>query len=111
MTVWSYVVSRPEPDLAILGFGKRDASFDVGYPKPLFAKRAGGVEPLEAGMAEVFSLNDQHAYVRVAPEADLSVGDIIGCGISHPCTTFDKWRAIPLINTNYDVVGVVRTFF
>ena len=22
------------------------------------------------------------------------VGDLVGCGISHPCTTFDKWRAL-----------------
>ena len=111
MTVWSYVVSRPEPDLAILGFGKRDASFDVGYPKPLFIRRSGGIEPLDSGSAEVFSLNDQHAYVRVSHDADLAVGDVIGCGISHPCTTFDKWRAIPLVDSDFDVVGAIRTFF
>ena len=111
MTVWSYVVSRPEPDLAILGFGKRDASFDAGYPTPLFVRRNGGVEPLDDNTVEVFSLNDQHAYVRVGLDADLAVGDVVGCGISHPCTTFDKWRAIPLINADYDVVGAIRTFF
>ena len=39
-------------------------------------------------------MNDQHAYLRCrADEADPpQVGDLIGCGISHPCTTFDKWR-------------------
>ena len=51
------------------------------------------------------------AYVRPAPGVDLNVGDIVGSGISHPCTTFDKWRAIPLIDSNYDVVGAIRTFF
>ena len=111
LTVWAYVVSRPEPGLAILGFGKRDASFDVGYPRPLFVRRDGRVESLDPDTVEVFSLNDQHAYVRVEHDADLVVGDIVGCGISHPCTTFDKWRAIPLINADYDVAGVIRTFF
>ena len=49
--------------------------------------------------------------VRPAPGVDLNVGDIVGSGISLPCTTFDKWRAIPLIDSNYDVVGAIRTFF
>ena len=35
MMVWAYVVSRPEPDLAIVGFGKRDASYDVDLPLSL----------------------------------------------------------------------------
>jgi D-serine dehydratase len=40
------------------------------------------------------ALNDQHAYQRCPDGAilDLQVGDRIGLGISHPCTTFDEWR-------------------
>ncbi len=31
--------------------------------------------------------------------------------ISHPCTTFDKWRLVPLVNDQYDVVDCINTFF
>ena len=110
LTIWSYVVSRPEPDLIVLGFGKRDASHDVHLPKPIVIRRDDEIRPINGGL-EVFDLNDQHAYVRVAEGVDIAVGDIVGCGISHPCTTFDRWRAIPLIDDDFDVVGAIRTFF
>ena len=110
LKVWSYVVSRPEPDLVLLGFGRRDASYDVDLPKPLVVRRDGHVRNVD-GELEVFDLNDQHAYVRIPPGFDIAVGDIVGCGISHPCTTFDRWRAIPLVDEDFDVVGVIRTFF
>jgi D-serine dehydratase len=42
---------------------------------------------------------------------DIRVGDMIGLDISHPCTTFDKWRYITLLNSEYNVVEVVETFF
>ena len=110
LMVWSYVVSRPEDDLAILGFGKRDASYDVDLPKPLTVRRAGIHQEVDNGLT-VFSLNDQHAYVRVSPGFDLEVGDIVGCGVSHPCSTFDRWRALPLIDDDFTVVGAIRTYF
>ena len=110
LMVWAYVVSRPQDDLAILGFGKRDASYDVDLPRPLTIRRSGSQRAVDGGL-EVFSLNDQHAYVRVSPGFDLAVGDIVGCGISHPCSTFDRWRALPLIDQSFEVVGAIRTFF
>lgn len=39
LEVWSMVQSRPEPGLAILTMGKRDASYDVDLPVPLYAHR------------------------------------------------------------------------
>ena len=58
-------------------------------------------------------MNDQHAYLRWgADEADpAQVGDLIGCGISHPCTTFDKWRVLFTVDDAYRVTGAIRTFF
>ncbi len=35
LEVWAYVQSRPEPELAIAAFGKRDASYDAGLPVPI----------------------------------------------------------------------------
>jgi len=110
LTVWSYVMSRPEPDLALLGFGKRDVSYDIDLPIPLVIRRNGETRPLD-GELEVFLLDDQHAFVRVADGFDLAVGDIVGCGISHPCTTFERWRAIPVVDGEHDVVDVVHTYF
>lgn len=110
LTVWSYVVSRPEPGLALLGFGKRDASYDVDLPMPTAVRRDGQMIRLD-GELEVFRLDDQHAYAKVAAGFDLAVGEVVGCGISHPCTTFERWRAMPLVDERFDVIGAVRTFF
>jgi D-serine dehydratase len=54
---------------------------------------------------------DQHAYLHIPAQDDLRVGDMIGFDISHPCLTFDKWRTLPVLNTQYGVVDIVDTFF
>ncbi|MCV7010907.1 alanine racemase [Mycolicibacterium madagascariense] len=102
LSVWAQVVSRPEPGLALLTMGRRDVSFDAGLPVPY------GLSD-----AEVTALNDQHAYLRVGP-ADrerVDVGSWLRFGVSHPCTTFDKWQVIPLLDDDGRVVDLVRTFF
>jgi len=115
LEVWSMVQSRPEPDLAILTMGKRDASYDVELPLPLFQHRpgaAGAPSSLPPGCG-IFKMNDQHAYLRLPPghEAALAVGDLVGCGISHPCTTFDKWPLLLAVDDDYTVRYAVNTFF
>ena len=40
-----------------------------------------------------------------------AVGDLIGLGISHPCTTFDKWRWLPVVDDRYNVIDAVTTRF
>lgn len=111
--VWSMVQSLPEPGLAILTMGKRDASFDVDLPQPVLRYRPGSnaqPRPVPAGWA-VKSMNDQHAYLAIDEGADLRVGDLIACGISHPCTTFDRWRMIYLVNDDWSVAGGITTQF
>jgi D-serine dehydratase len=39
------------------------------------------------------------------------VGQLVGCGISHPCTTFDKWRWMPVVDDVYRVVDAVSVNF
>jgi D-serine dehydratase len=58
-------------------------------------------------------MNDQHAYLRLPEELaqQLQVGDIVGCGVSHPCTTFDKWSLLLEVDEQYRVVGAVNTEF
>jgi D-serine deaminase-like pyridoxal phosphate-dependent protein len=113
LELWAPVLSRPEPGLALLGAGRRDVSFDAGLPVPLRV-RAGepgdGRETGAAGMT-VTALNDQHAYLNVPGDSGLRPGDLVCLGISHPCTTFDKWRVIPVVDEAGHVTDAIHTFF
>lgn len=97
---WARVLSRPEPGLAIVDGGKRDFPYDLDLPTTVHG-------PLS-------KLNDQHGYLPVVEDGP-AVGDILRLGLSHPCTAFDKWRLIPVVeNADADdprVVDLVRTFF
>jgi len=112
LEVWAYVQSRPEPARILLSMGKRDCSHDSGMPKPLLWHRPGAAGPnaVPAGHS-VIEFNDQHAFMDVPANSPLSVGDMIGFGISHPCLTFDKWQAIPIVDDAYNVVSMIRTYF
>ncbi len=114
LQLWAYVQSIPEPDRAIIGFGKRDAAFDAGLPEPARHYRPGSAAPREVAASEgweVFALMDQHAYMRIPAGVDLKVGDMIAFDISHPCLTFDKWRQLLVVDPSYRVTEVIETFF
>jgi D-serine deaminase-like pyridoxal phosphate-dependent protein len=109
--VWGSVLSRPERDLAILGLGRRDVPFDQDLPEPRVVRTATGrTVPVDRRLV-VTELNDQHAYCRVRGNFPLEVGDLVACGISHPCTAFDRWRIIPVLDEDDRVVEAVATFF
>ena len=59
----------------------------------------------------MFRLNAQHAYLRLPAADGLAVGDAVGCGLAQPCTVFDRWRSIPVVDEDYRVLGAVRTYF
>jgi D-serine dehydratase len=59
----------------------------------------------------VVGLNDQHAIVRIPQDSQLEVGDLVGFGVSHPCTTFDRWPLLYLIENDGAVRGGISTFF
>jgi D-serine dehydratase len=61
--------------------------------------------------ARVTKLNDQHAFLEIAPSASIEVGDLVALGISHPCTTHDKWQMMPLLDDDRRVIDCVRTYF
>ena len=114
MEVWARVQSCPEPGLAILAVGKRDISYDLEMPIPLLHCRRDSTEPSAVPADwKISALNDQHAYLRGsdAQHAALQVGDLICLGISHPCTTFDKWRWMPLVDEDYKVCDAIVTCF
>ena len=103
--VWAQVISAPEKDFGVLNLGKRDIGCDLHNPIPV----ARYSDKLSKFSGEIEKLNDQHGFMRSKEE--FAVSELIGLGISHPCTTFDKWRLIPLVNDNYDVVDCIHTFF
>lgn len=116
LELWARVLSRPEPGLAIVDFGKRDTGIDTGMPVPQHVIRCGETTIEPAPAARVTALNDQHAYLEPLPAAEpaaleLQVGDLVGFGISHACTTFDKWRLIPVVDADRALIGAARTLF
>jgi D-serine deaminase-like pyridoxal phosphate-dependent protein len=114
MHAWARVVSRPEPGLALLDAGKRDVPFDEGLPEPQLAADALGA-PARPLAGEITAVNDQHAFLRLPPDAVLDVGHVVRLGLSHPCTAFDKWREVPVVagadEPDPVVVDLVRTCF
>ncbi|EYT58322.1 amino acid deaminase [Microbacterium sp. UCD-TDU] len=103
MHAWSRVVSQPEDGLALLDAGRRDVPFDLDLPAP------------QSVAGEVTALNDQHAFLRLADDATVAVGDVVRLGLSHPCTAFDKWRVVAVIDdpdaADPRVIGAVATCF
>ena len=104
------VVSAPEAGLALVDAGKRDLPYDEGLPIPR-SWAAGVTGPWQPFQGEVSAMNDQHSYVRSAQP--LAIGSVVRLGLSHPCTAFDKWRVLPVIDSadSDRVTGLVRTFF
>ena len=84
----------------------------TGAPLPIGADTVAIKENVRLEGDTVFVPADTQrgANVRRAGE-DVRVGDLSGCGISHPCTTFDKWRWLPTVADDYGVIGAIRTFF
>ncbi len=112
LQIWACVQSIPEDGRAIIGMGKRDAAFDAGLPVPALHYRAGQKQPTATPAHWTLTkMMDQHAYMQIAAGDDIRVGDILAFDISHPCLTFDKWRVLSVVNSNYDVVDQIKTYF
>ncbi|AGW40351.1 inosine 5-monophosphate dehydrogenase [Leifsonia xyli subsp. cynodontis DSM 46306] len=112
---WATVVSRPEPGLALVDAGKRDLPFDEDLPVPQAVRRSGETAAAPLDGAVVTAMNDQHTFVRLPEGAQVRVGDVLRFGLSHPCTTFDKWRALAVADdalaADPRVLGLLDTTF
>lgn len=115
LEVYGRVLSIPEPGLGLVNVGKRDVGSDIALPEVVRIAGPDGSSPRPAPDLSVRQLNDQHAYIHRrdgGPIDDvLSVGAIVVLGIAHPCTTFDRWSIIPIIDDDDRVVDVAHTFF
>ncbi|MGP4045051.1 amino acid deaminase [Streptomyces sp. 2A115] len=107
--LWAQVVSRPSREQAFVNAGKRDAAYDLDLPEVQVVRSDAGERP--ATGITVTALSDQHGWLRTTPEAELQIGDWLGMGLSHPCTSFDKWQLIPVVESDGTVVDYVRTYF
>jgi D-serine deaminase-like pyridoxal phosphate-dependent protein len=111
LEVWASVVSTPETGRGILNAGRRDLSFDAGLPVVVKVQRRGSeVVPIRSGF-EVLKLMDQHAILSADGSVVVEQGDMVALGVSHPCTTFDKWRIMPVVDDDGAVIDAVMTFF
>jgi D-serine dehydratase len=113
LEVWAYVISVPESGRAILGAGRRDFGHDAGFPVPLKYCRPGKAVRADAiaSGCEIVTVNDQHAHMQFPPELDMRLGDLIGLGVSHPCTTLDKWQLLYVVDDDYTIRSALRTYF
>ena len=109
LSCYARVLSYPEPGRVLLGVGKRDVAFDSDLPVPRAVLRHGERHELH-GTVRLVKLNDHHAFCDVTDDV-LEVGDVLELGLSHPCTVFDKWPLIPVVDATGHVVDAIRTLF
>lgn len=115
---WVRVTSQPEPGLALADAGKRDLPFDEGLPEVQRRRpRVAGEPSVPVQGVTVTALNDQHAFLVFDPHGaePVRIGDVLRLGLSHPCTAFDKWTLIPVVDdpdaADPVVVDLLRTWF
>jgi D-serine deaminase-like pyridoxal phosphate-dependent protein len=101
LVVWATVTSTPEPGMAILTAGKRDVGADSGLPVVVGLPTSPHAAP---GDVEIVKLHDQHAVARLRDGTRLQVGELVALGISHPCTTFDKWREVVIVDDDDNII-------
>ncbi|MER7701846.1 alanine racemase [Kitasatospora sp. NPDC097605] len=95
LTVRAVVLSTPEPGRAVVGAGKRELPYDAGLPVLVSARDPHGARrPAAAATAE--RIYDHHLVLTEA--RDLHIGDEVDLGISHPCSAFDRWPDITVVD-------------
>ena len=77
--------------------------------KWLWAARFFKTRALAAKACELGRIESNQHPAKAA--RDVRVGDMLAFDICHPCLTFDKWRTLPVLDANYQVVDIVQTFF
>ncbi|QKT08586.1 alanine racemase [Gordonia sp. X0973] len=108
VTVRGEVLSVPEPGLLVVGAGKRDMPHDADLPSVIGAWDPHGRRgKVLSGSVE--ALYDHHAVLRA--EGDVTIGDLVDFGVSHPCGAFDRWPLITVVDADGRVVDEWATEF
>ncbi|MDI6023545.1 alanine racemase [Leucobacter sp. UT-8R-CII-1-4] len=113
--VWAPVLSMPEPGLALLLCGRRDVGFDADLPAVLGVRARNG-DNARAFSGTITQLADQHAFVSFDPtkydaQALPRVGELVELGVSHPCTTLDRWGLVPVVDDQFQVCELTQLHF
>lgn len=113
LELWSYVISQQDTGKAILNFGKRDVSYDLGFPTPLAIYRNSKLikKINQNDKIKIFKLMDQHAYIKYNYNFNLRVGDLLKFGVSHPCITIDNWNTLYMIDNKNFITAGIKTYF
>ncbi len=113
LEIWAMVQSRPEPEKIICAIGKRDVGIDAHYPtlEKWFRSGKHHLPQTQELIGETIEVNDHHCHLKVPPNSPLAVGDYVCFGISHPCTTFDRWNLIYMVDDSYQITSAIKTFF
>ena len=105
----------PEAGLAIAGAGRRDLPVDQDLPVVVRIRSSNKSDASQPRQAEpgftVTRLNDQHAFIALDGQAHLTVGDLVGFGIFHPCTSFQLWREALIIDDTDRIIDVYALDF
>ena len=112
LSIWAYVLSLPEPGLAIIGMGKRDVAFDAGLPTAelIYSVKTNQLRAVNSAF-KVEKIMDQHCMLRYSDDQPLRVGDMMSFSTSHPCLTFDKWRQIGIVEDECVITKTISTQF
>ena len=84
LTIRATVVSRPEPDRAVLDAGTKALTADLG-------PGGGFGHVIEAPESTVVKLDEEHAYVEVAAGDSLELGQQVSVVPNHACPTVNLY--------------------
>ncbi len=104
---WGSVLSRPEPEVVVIGLGKRDVPSDI--ESPIALRMRDDDRSLDGLVVE--RLMDQHAICRIPSTTPIAPGEVVAFGISHPCAAFDRRRVLFELDDDDHVVGAIATMF
>jgi len=90
LTVQATVVSRPAPDRAILDAGSKALTSDLG-PDP------GHGLVLEAPSSIIERLSEEHAYVALAEDDDLELGQRVRIVPNHACVVVNLYDELAIM--------------
>ncbi len=101
------VLSVPEQGLCVADMGRRAVGYDQGLPWVDCHWSGDMAREVDLTVRE---LNDQHC-ILTGDCGGVAVGDRLVMRAHHPCTTFDKWRALPVSDGAGGIDSWVTTRF
>ena len=102
------VLSRPEPILVIVRFGRRDAAFLDQLPVVL-GSYGRDRRLSEAPGVRVTKLNDKHAFLQIPEELRVGLGEVWSFWNQPSLRRVRPAAAIPLVDHEHQITGAVTT--